>query len=546
VGLQVSATAESSSVDGTPQSRAPARARLEYRLRRGGLSCAVDGYSRWQRFAVDLARAPKALPLTVLVLCYVCVSAAWIVWNDGITFKFFIFLPFDALAPIALVCFVVVGGVVSKRRNEDARARMKWSFLGLSVASLAAFVPYLAFTRARLDARLAGAAGAPHSVVHASEAGLLLHFALMALIGAVIVVELKTGVFTTLFSLTTVALRAAPRTVVDVLQTLPLVLTVLFFVAFTHDTWETFGLLSPQQLVLLVLLLFGCVVCVVIRAARDEVQKLDEPADSQAIVPDDVAVRELKRAGVPVEPLRVDRTVRKALERQWTFQISLCVLAAGIIVACLIWIAGGLAMNRSEVKSWLDNKVPSKVIDATVWKVHVFLTWQGLVVALMLGAFASLVFAGVAISQNDSRGELFKGERARLGRMLLLAGMYKNAVRRGLWGGRPGMTWPTYYAFLADEPERWHTEPVEFGSAWHEEGSSKQWRAAWNETTGEFYVYRRKTSPVEVLAICRERAPVDAALEGWDDHQLRHDSLRWLRAQAKGLAAVAQKPAGRQ
>lgn len=265
------ATARSLTVDGMGQSPPPTRARLEYRLRRGGLSCAVDGYSTWQRFAVDLARAPKALPLAVLFLCYACLSAAWVVWNDGVAFKFFIFLPFDALAPIALVCCVVVGGVVSKRNDDDARARMKWSLLGLLAASLAALVPYLAFTRANLDARLASVAGAPHSVVHASEAGLLLHFALMGVIDAVVVAELKTGVFTQVGGLTLVALRSAPRTVVDVLQTLPIVLTVLFFVAFTHDTWETFGMLNPPQLVLLVLPLFGGVVCVVIRAARTKV-----------------------------------------------------------------------------------------------------------------------------------------------------------------------------------------------------------------------------------------------------------------------------------
>ena len=50
--------------------------------------------------------------------------------------------------------------------------------------------------------------------------------------------------------------------------------------------------------------------------------------------------------------------------------------------------------------------------------------------------------------------------------MLLLAGTYKNAVGRELWRGRPGMTWSSYYAFLADDPERRHTEPVEFGNAW--------------------------------------------------------------------------------
>jgi len=69
------ATARSLTVDGMGQSPTPTRARLEYRLRRGGLSCAVDGYSTSQRFAVDVARAPKALPLAVLFLCPVEVLA---------------------------------------------------------------------------------------------------------------------------------------------------------------------------------------------------------------------------------------------------------------------------------------------------------------------------------------------------------------------------------------------------------------------------------------------------------------------------------------
>ncbi len=528
-------TSKASSAGGLMQARKPARDELERRLRRGGLSCAIEGYSTWQRFAVDLARRRTVVPLVVLLVCYACSAAAWVAWNDGFAFKFLNFLPFDALAPIVLVCFFVVGHVVYER-NGNARTRTRWWLLGVTMAALAAFVPYVAFTRASLDAHLASAAGAPHTVVHASEAGLLLHFAVMAVIGAVIVVELKTGIFTTVLGLTAIALRAAPQTVVDVLQTLPFVLPVLFFVAFTHDTWETFGLLTTPQLVLLVLLLFVCVVRVVIRAAHDEVQTLVAPGIPETTATADKGVLALSAAKVPAELLPVDGTVKKALERRWTFQISSCVLAAGIMVAFVIWLTSGLVMNQAEVKSWLENKAPSKVIDPTVWKVHILLTWQGLAVAIVLGAFASLVFAGVAISQKEFRGELFMDERARLGRMLLLAGTYRNAVEGGLWRGRPGMKWPSYYAFIADDPDRWHTEPENYGNGWHEKDSTKQWNAAWNKTTGELYVYRRKTSPAEVLASCKDRARVEAALAGWRDHQLRHDSLSWLQTQAKILA----------
>ena len=529
------ATVQSSSAAGARQSRPPARVPLEYRLRRGGLFCAIDGYSTWQRFAVNLARDARRLPIVVVPIVYFCVSAAWATWNDGVAFKFFNFVPFDALAPVVLVFSIVVGRVVYNR-TRHLSALITWWLGGLSLALLLGFMPYLAFTRARLDARLASVAGAPHSVVHAGEAGLLAHFALMGVIGALIVLELKTTILTTTFGLLTGALRAAPSTVVDVLQTLPLVLTVLFFVAFTHDTWETFGSLGPPQLVLLVLLLFGCVVCVVIRASREEVRKLGQRAVMQptAMEKDD-AVRELRDAGVPVESLAVNGKVAKALKRQWIFQISLCVLVAGIIVTSVIWIATGLATSRPEVRSWLENKSPTKVLDATVWKVHVFLTWQGLVVAIVLGAFASLVFAGVAISQNDPRTQLFEGERDRLRRLLLVAGTYKNAVRREIWRGRPGMKWSNYSAFIADDPERWHTEPDEFGNQWREEASGRRWRAAWNETTGELYIYRSKTSTVELLAICKERLRLEAALGGWKDYQRQHDSLNWLRREAEKL-----------
>jgi hypothetical protein len=518
----------------------PSRVSVETRLRRGGLYCAIDGYSRWQRFAVAVAARPRRVVLVGVVGCGLCVLASGLLvtLRTGRLFEFVNFLPFDVLAPVVLVFSVVVGSVVY-RRNRSVPLLAASVLRGLLLTGVLAALPFLAFGLAHLNTRLAAAAGASRAVVHARTLSLLPHVIVMLAVAVLLALEVRTGVFTKLSGLARASVESAPRTLRDVLQTLPLVLTVLFFVAFSSDSWRTFGLMSFSQLAVLVGLLLVCAAGVIRRASREDVRGLlrHEPAKQEVPavdVDEDRDLRELAAAGITPRCIEVKHDISTEVQNQWMFQIALRVLFAGVFVALMIWLATGLTIGPGRLHTFLDQK-PTRVLDLHVGTLRLYLSREGLSVAAVLGAFASLVFVGVAISDTDKRKGLFAPERIRLRRLLELAGTYQEAITRRIWLGTPGRTWPTYSAFLADEPERWNTEPVELGRAWTD-GSycylpGNRWQAAWNRATGELYVYRgKKLGEVEVLAVYDEWEALRGRIAGWETHQYESDSLEWLRA----------------
>ncbi len=518
----------------------PSRVSVETRLRRGGLYCAVDGYSRWQRSAVAVAARPRRVLLAGLGWCtlWVLVAGLLVALRTGRLFEFVSFLPFDMLAPIVLVFSVVVGDVIY-RRNHSVPLLAASVLRGLLLAGVLAGLPFLAFGLAHLNTRLAAATGAAHAVVHARTPSVLPHVIVMLAVTLLLSLEVRTGVFTKLLGLARTSVASAPATLRDVLQTLPLVLTVLFFVAFSSDSWRTFGLMSISQLTVLVGLLLACAAGVIRHTSREDVRSLLRHNAAKQEVPaedvdEDRDLRELAAAGVTPRRIEVKHDISTEVQNQWMFHIALRVVFAGIFVALMIWLATGLTIGPGRLHSFLDAR-PTRVLDLHIGTLRLYLSREGLSVAAVLGAFASLVFVGVAISDKDKRKGLFAPERVRLRRLLELAGTYQEAITRRVWLGAPGRTWPTYSAFLADEPERWKTEPVDLGSAWTDGSShslsASRWQAAWNRVTGELYIYRgKRLGEVEVIAVSDEWEALRARLAGWEQHQYESDSLAWLRA----------------
>jgi hypothetical protein len=520
----------------------PLRTHVENRLRRGGLYCALRGYERWDRFAVSVASEPR-------LLAVVLAAMGWLVWaailasaNFGDAFRFINFVPFDGCAALALVlCIIAWRGMRAHERDRSKHLLFLLAGTGIVAAFFAA--PYIAFSLGHLDTRVAGLLGARHDIVAAGHETLPPHLIATLVFVALLAIEVRTAVGEQFIALIWSALISAPRTFIDVLRTLPVVLTVLFFVAFTADTWQAFGLITIGGLVALILLLLGCLVIFVIWLARNEADRFKETGVRNVGTEEDADVLALRRVGVKPVVMPVDTRVRKAIVRQWISHIGLRIAFAGLLVTGLIWTATGLTMTPGGLEAWLSTP-PNVWLDESLFGVRLCLTAEGLKVAAVLGAFASVVFAGLALGQLESRNDLLEPERKRIRRLLTLAGTYHDAIDQRCWRPAPGKSWGRYFAFLADEPQRWHSAPWPYGTRWSDStgnGQVPRWRAAWNEDTGEMYIRSRRAGKVELLAVCDQRDRVEHHLRGWQQQEHEPMSLAWLRRKTDELASAGHQ-----
>jgi hypothetical protein len=108
--------------------------------------------------------------------------------------------------------------------------------------------------------------------------------------------------------------------------------------------------------------------------------------------------------------------------------------------------------------------------------------------------------------------------------------------------------------FYDSDPRRRESSEVQFGDGWSTEADEHStYRAEWLTETGELYVVREphpgglfarfldqldidqvevKELTVEILGTFEDEQSVRAALDGWDKHMLKHESLTWLRGAA--------------
>jgi hypothetical protein len=489
-----------------------------------------------------VASEARLFTLAAAVIVWLMVSGAFGATNYGGGFRLINFVPFDASAALFLVLsFVAWRGMRAHDRESFPQAR----FILVAVGAVAALfaTPYLAYSVAHLDTRAASLLGAPRDVVTAQHETLLPHLLITGGFAILLVIEVKTGVLEQAAALARSAFLSVPRTLVDVLRTLPVVLTVLFFVAFTADTWQVFGVITFGRLVALIALLLGCLVISVVWLARSEADRFrKEASQTIAAQPDDPYVIGLRSAGVTPAPLAIDKPVKNAIVRQWISHIGLRIGFAGLVVTGLIWVASALTMTPEGLHDWLGTTVHAW-LDESLLGVHIYLTPEGLKVAAVLGAFASVVFAGLALGAQESRNDLLEPERKRLERLLTLAGTYRVAVEDQCWRARAGMTWSSYSEFLADDPARWKTQPLKFGNEWSDDssdGPNRHWRAAWNQATGELYVHRwPRAGAVLVLAVCERtnESILSQRLAGWQKQETVHGSLRWLWSRAQEITS---------
>jgi hypothetical protein len=540
-----------SAVQQTEVAASPALSRrdVERRLLSSGFHCAVRRLSWWEDFALRLlsARAFVAFVLTI---------AAWLIlWSvfnaatTGSPTRFGQFALFDVLAGVAAVFAVVIWRGLRRRDGPDTARGFAAAAIAVVVVLLA--LPHLLFSVAGLDMALSDLLGAlaPGSSGEAAGEDVLPHLGLAVAAAALAAAEAWTGFGQRTVDQARFAFRALPRTLLDVGRTLPVVLAALFLLVFIQELWSIFGQLQFERLVILIGLLILCAVFFIrwiagqeADAALSESRAGNAPA-TPADYPEEDQLAGLVELGLEPRLLSNSRKVRKAVVNQWTMQISLRVLFAGILLAGLALLVTALTMTDTVLDPWIQGE-PDALIDQEVLGVQVYLTREALSLCALLGAFATVVFIASVLSDDQARDRLLDPERRRMLLLLTIAGTYQAGVKQGLWRGRPGQRWSTYRDFLAEDPDRRQVSPVTFGNHWREreDGSEPRgrWHAAWNPVTGELYAFRwNPPGPTEALAVCHDEARVRERLDGFGAQRENPDSLRWLRERAREMQESA-------
>ena len=519
-------------------SRPPPRARLERRLRGGGLECVVRGVSRRVTYPLALASPRKLMFWGAATVIWTLASLVtiWIWLGRERTFRFINFLPFDVLAGVTLVLSFLAWRLLRKR--EDARLARNVGLTGLGVTAFVAAIPHLLFSTAHLDTTVAGWLSTTDLSADAAQQSFFPHAGIAVAVAGLIAAEAAVAPIRRPLSLARSALASVPRTMVDVLRTLPTVLTVLFFVGFVEETWRIFGGMTAERVAVLIGVLFLCVFAVVMRLAKEEAEiamgsETSEVAVNQA-AQDDKDVGALTASGATLRAVDItNRDIRRAVIRQWRIHIFLRVALAGIVVALLMLVITSLTMSEELLNDWLS---PTTWIDTDILGVHVYLAAEAISVAAVLGSFASVVFAGSTLAASDSRNEMLAPERRRLRDLLALGGTYESADDQRLWRGKRGATWDTYAEFLSDYPDRRGIPPDVFGSRWTTSGRGR-WRVEYNDKTGEIYTWRtRPPGGVEVLAVCHDRERVFRRLNELQAEERSPDSVSLLRERTGDFA----------
>lgn len=102
-----------------------------------------------------------------------------------------------------------------------------------------------------------------------------------------------------------------------------------------------------------------------------------------------------------------------------------------------------------------------------------------------------------------------------------------------------------YQAWKRADKRRFTSVEVNAGYYWTRFGSEREfprWRVSWIKATGELYACQPSKDRFILLGEIRERAPVDAVMEGWADASSPiYHNLRELAKRAQAATAKTEK-----
>ena len=212
-------------------------------------------------------------------------------------------------------------------------------------------------------------------------------------------------------------------------RALPPLLAILLFLSLASETWQAFGGLEGWRYGF-VLILFGVLAAVIlVIGLRGERLALYAPEPGEALA--------RAAAATPAAGL-VDRGVRPAappLERMARINVSVAllvalgvrVLAVGVSVGAAFLVFGLLIVDRELTTEWVG-AAPHVLLSLEVSGREVVVTEALVRVATILGGFAALYFAAVALGEERYRRDFLDDELERFGGAMAAWCYYRGAL----------------------------------------------------------------------------------------------------------------------
>ena len=212
------------------------------------------------------------------------------------------------------------------------------------------------------------------------------------------------GVLAPLLSQGRPAFEGLVDTFAVAVRALPPLLAVLLFLSLAAETWQAFGDLEGWR--------FGAVLCgfgllaavILLAGLRSERAELAAPAPGPELA--ERARRTPAAALVDrgVEPAAppLDRIERLNLAVALLVTLALRVLVVGAVVGAAFFVFGLLVVDAELAEAWVEAP-PNVLLSLSIAGREVVVTEALVRVAIVLGAFASLYFAAVALGDARNR-----------------------------------------------------------------------------------------------------------------------------------------------
>jgi hypothetical protein len=237
------------------------------------------------------------------------------------------------------------------------------------------------------------------------------------------------GVLSPLLSQGRPALEGLADTFAVAVRALPPLLAVLLFLSLAAETWQAFGDLEGWRfgavligfaLLTVVILLAG------LRAERAELASPEPGPDLARRARGTPAAPLVARDVGPAAP-PLDRIERINLAVALLFTLAIRVLIVGAVVGVAFFVFGLLVVDEALTREWVGEP-PNVLLEISIAGREVVVTEELVRVATVLGGFASLYFAAVALGDARNRAAFLDDVLERFRGVMAAWSYYRGAL----------------------------------------------------------------------------------------------------------------------
>lgn len=237
------------------------------------------------------------------------------------------------------------------------------------------------------------------------------------------------GVLAPLLSQGRPAFEGLRDTFAVAVRALPPLLAVLLFLSLTQETWRAFGPLEGWRYGA-VLIGFGLLTAVILlvglRAERAELAS-PRPGPELAKRARRTPAAALVERGVEPAAPPLDRIERVNLAVALLVTLGLRVLVVGAVVGAAFFIFGLLVVDEGLTEEWVGGP-PNVLLSLSVAGREVVVTEALVRVAIVLGTFAALYFAAVALGKGENREDFLDDLLERFRRVMAAWSYYRGGA----------------------------------------------------------------------------------------------------------------------